>query len=267
MRVLREAGNDVTSLDVAGPRGPGNLQVDLRDYGQVIDALAGVRDGSTTAGYDAIVHLGAIPAPGIRSDVATFENNILSTYHVFQAARTLGIRNIVYASSETVLGLPFDIDPPYLPIDEEYPGRPESTYSLVKHLEETMAREFTRWDPELKIIGLRFSNVMDPEDYAGFRSYDEDPQNRRWNAWGYIDARDGSQAILKALDSDAKGFDVFIIAAADTVSDRPNADLVAAEYAGVPVQRDLGEHDTMLSIEKARKLLGYDPQHSWRDHV
>ena len=62
-----------------------------------------------------------------------------STYNVFQAARRAGIKKIVYASSETVLGLPFDVDPPYIPVDEEYPARPESTYSLVKHLEEQMA--------------------------------------------------------------------------------------------------------------------------------
>ncbi|NNC13927.1 NAD(P)-dependent oxidoreductase [Planctomonas sp. JC2975] len=267
VRVLREAGHDVTNFDVAGSRGPGFLQVDLKDYGQVVDALAGVRDGARQPGYDAIVHLGAIPAPGIRSDVATFENNILSTYHVFQAARTLGIRNIVYASSETVLGLPFDIDPPYLPIDEEYPGRPESTYSLVKHLEETMAKQFIRWDPQLKIIGLRFSNVMDPDDYAAFPGYDVDTSNRRWNAFGYIDARDGGQAILKAVESDLTGFEAFIIAAADTVSDRTNAELAAAEFPNVEIARELGEHDTMLSVDKARRLLGYDPQHSWRDHV
>ena len=265
LSVLREAGHDVTAIDVVGARRQGFLRVDLTDYGQVIDALAGVRDGSTSAPYDAIVHLAAIPAPGIQSDVATFENNILSTYHVFQAARTLGITNIVYASSETVLGLPFQIDPPYLPIDEEYTGRPESTYSLVKHLEETMAVQFTRWDPSLKIYGFRFSNVMDPEDYAEFPSWDEDPKNRRWNAWGYIDARDGSQAILKAVEKDATGFEVFIIAAADTVSDTPNAELVAAEFPDVPIARDLGEHDTLLSIDKARRELGYEPQHSWRD--
>jgi nucleoside-diphosphate-sugar epimerase len=265
--VLREAGHDVTVFDVVGARGPGFLRVDLTDYGQVIDALAGVRDGSTSPRYDAIVHLGALPAPGIRGDVATFENNILSTYHVFQAARTLGIRNIVYASSETLLGLPFEQDPPYLPIDEEYAARPESAYSLVKHLEEQMAVQLTRWDPTLKIFGLRFSNVMDPADYAEFPGYDSDTATRRWNAWGYIDARDGAQAILKALESDATGFETFIIAAADTVSDRANSELVAAEFPDVPVVRDLGEHATLLSIDKARRLLGYDPQHSWRDHV
>jgi len=270
VRELRAHGHDVTSLDRVGERGPGFLRVDLTDYGQVIDAVFGVRDGSDIPSadatpYDAIVHLAAIPAPGIASDVATFQNNIVSTFNVFQAARRAGIKRIVYASSETVLGLPFDVPPPYIPVDEEYPARPESAYSLVKHLEEQMAIELTRWDPALTIIGLRFSNVMDPEDYAAFPGYDEDPTARKWNLWGYIDGRDGAQAIEKALTSEVTGFDRFIIAAADTVSARPNADLVAAVFPDVPVTRDLGEHDTMLAIDKARRVLGFDPQHSWRD--
>ena len=146
--------------------------MDLRNYGQVLDVFLGLDDRHD--GFDAIVHLGAIPAPGIIPDAATFENNMLSTYNVFQAARRAGIKKVVYASSETVLGLPFDVDPPYIPVDEEYPARPESTYSLVKHLEEQMAIELTRWDPELSITGLRFSNVMDPEDYERFPSFDSD---------------------------------------------------------------------------------------------
>lgn len=210
------------------------------------------------------MHLAAIPAPGIRSDVATFHNNILSTFNVFQAARRAGIKNVVYASSETVLGLPFDVPPPYIPVDEEYAARPESVYSLVKHLEEQMAVELVRWDPSLKIIALRFSNVMDPEDYAAFPSFDADASLRKWNLWGYIDGRDGAQAVLKALELDRPGFDSFIIAAADTVMSRSNADLVAEVFPGVPLNRELGDHDTLLSIDKARRELGYSPEHSWR---
>lgn len=265
VRVLGETGNEVTNLDQSGIRGPGFLKVDLTDYGQVVDALFGVRDGGETGGYDAVVHLGAIPAPGILSDVATFRNNMVSTFNVFQAARRAGIKNIVYASSETVLGLPFDVPPPYIPVDEEYAARPESTYSLVKHLEEQMAIELTRWDPQLKIIALRFSNVMEPTDYEAFASFDADASLRKWNLWGYIDARDGAQAIRKALELDATGFDRFVIAAADTVMSRSNAELVAELFPDVPVTRDLGEHDTMLSIEKARRVLGFDPQYTWRD--
>ena len=166
--VLRDAGHEVVNLDIAGTRGPGFLRVDLTNYGEVVDAVFGENDNSggpdqaSTTPYDALVHLATIPAPGILSDVATFHNNMLSTFNVFQAARRAGIRNIVYASSETVLGLPFDVPPPYIPVDEEYPARPESMYSLVKHLEEQMAIELCRWDPELKIIALRYSNVKNP---------------------------------------------------------------------------------------------------------
>ena len=138
----------------------------------MVDVILGLDDRHE--GFDAIVHLAAIPAPGLAPDAATFENNMQSTYNVFQAARRAGIKKIVYASSETVLGLPFDVDPPYIPVDEEYPARPESTYSLVKHLEEQMAIQLTRWDPTLSITGLRFSNVMDPEDYEEFPSFDAD---------------------------------------------------------------------------------------------
>ena len=268
--VLSQAGHDVVTLDSAGPRGPGFVRVDLTNYGETIDAIFGEND--TSAGpdqaarpaFDALVHLAAIPAPGILSDVATFHNNILSTFNVFQAARRTGIRNIVYASSETTLGLPFDMPPPYIPVDEEYPARPESVYSLVKHLEEQMAIELVRWDPTLKIIALRFSNVMDPDDYASFPEYDADATLRKWNLWGYIDGRDGGQAVLKALELDITGFDRFIIAAADTVMSRSNAELVAEVFPEVRLTRELGEHDTLLSIEKARRVLGYAPQYSWR---
>ena len=262
VRTLREEGNEVVNLDQQGAR-ESVTRVDLTDYGQVIDAIAGVDDRH--AGVDAIVHLGAIPAPGILSDVATFHNNMLSTFNVFQAARRLGITRIVYASSETVLGLPFDVPPPYIPVDEEYAARPESTYSLVKHLEEQMAIELVRWHPELSITALRFSNVMDPADYEAFPSFDADATLRKWNLWGYIDARDGAQAVSRALANAGPGFDRFIIAAADTVMSRPNAELVAEIFPGVEVRGDLGEHDTMLSIDKARRLLGYEPRHSWRD--
>ena len=262
---LREDGHEVVNLDRAGVRTRELVVVDLRDYGQVVDAILGIDDRH--GGVDAVVHLGAIPAPGIMSDVATFHNNMLSTYNVFQAARRAGISRIVYASSETVLGLPFETPPPYIPVDEEYPARPESTYSLVKHLEEQMAIQLTRWDPTLSITGLRFSNVMDPEDYAEFPSFDADPTLRRWNLWAYIDGRDGAEAVVRALENAPPGFETYIIANADTVMSRSSADLAAEVFPGVEVVKDLGEHETLLSIDKARRILGYEPRHSWRDHV
>ncbi|HWS58244.1 MAG TPA: NAD(P)-dependent oxidoreductase [Actinotalea sp.] len=265
VRRLRDEGHEVLNLDRAGERSRDLVLVDLTDYGQVADAILGVDDRHT--GLDAVVHLAAIPAPGQVPDVATFHNNMLTSYNVFQACRRAGIRRLVYASSETVLGLPFDTPPPYIPVDEEYPARPESTYSLVKHLEEQMAIQLTRWDPELSVTALRFSNVMDEADYAEFPSFDADPMLRRWNLWAYIDGRDGAQAVSRALENGRPGFEAFVIANADTVMSRSSADLAAEVYPGVEVVKELGEHETMLSIDKARRLLGYEPEHSWRDHV
>jgi nucleoside-diphosphate-sugar epimerase len=248
---LNAERHQVTNFDRAGEKSESLTVIDLQDYGQVIDAILGIDDRHN--GFDAIVHLAAIPAPGLLPDVATFHNNMLSTYNVFQAARRANIKKIVYASSETVLGLPFDIDPPYIPVDEEYPARPESTYSLVKHLEEQMA--------------IRFSNVMDPSDYKMFPSFDSDVTARKWNLWSYIDGRDGAQAVVRALEYTKPGFEAFIIAAADSVMSRPSADLAAAVFPKVPLKRGLKGQETLLSIDKARRLLGYSPEYSWRDSV
>jgi UDP-glucose 4-epimerase len=260
---LAEHGNEVINLDAAAERPA--IKIDLTDYGQTVEALAGIDDRYDTV--DAVVHLAAIPAPGITANAATFHHNITATYNVFAAAKAAGITNVVWASSETLLGIPFETPPPYIPLDEEYQARPESRYALVKHLEETMAEQFCRWNPELKMIGLRFSNVMEPADYAEFPSFDDDARKRSWNLWGYIDARDGAQAVRKALAYEATGVEIFIIANADTVMSRSSAGLAAEVYPGVKVTRELGEHETLLSIDKARRLLGYEPAHSWRDTI
>jgi len=166
-----------------------------------------------------------------------------------------------------VLGLPFDVPPPYAPVDEDYPPRPETAYSLTKVLDEEMARQFCRRDSELKMIGLRFSNVMEPHDYARFPAFDADPHHRKWNLWGYIDARDAAQAIRRSLESSLKGAHVFIIANADTVMSRSSAELMAEIYPGVPIRKELGRNETLLSIDKARRVLGYEPRWSWRKEV
>lgn len=265
VRELRAAGHEVASLDLTGPSRDAFIRVDLTDYGQVVDAFAGI-DGHHD-GLDAIVHLGAVPAGGLWADSATFHNNMTATFNVFQAARRLGIGTIVYASSETVLGLPFETPPPYLPIDEEYETRPESMYSVVKHLEEELARKLVRWDDALSITALRFSNVMVPEDYAQFPGFDSDPRSRSWNLWGYIDARDGAEAIRLALEAARPGFDVFNIFAADTVMSRPSSDLAAEFFPEVEVRAELVGNASLAPSEKARRILGFEPKHSWRDHV
>jgi nucleoside-diphosphate-sugar epimerase len=265
---LVESGWDVVNVDRVPAKEPVApfVQVDLTDYGQTVSALTAVDDRYSRV--DAVVHLAAVPAPGLLPNPTTYANNVTASYNVFAAARQAGIRNVVWASSETVLGLPFDEAPPYLPVDEEYPARPNSSYSLGKHVDEQVAAQFCRWDPNLKMIGLRFSNVMEPADYAAFPGFDADPALRKWNLWGYIDARDGAQAVRRALEYTGTGLEIFIIANADTVmATTSSAELAARVHPDVPVRRELGQFETLLCIDKARRLLGYEPEHSWRHSI
>jgi nucleoside-diphosphate-sugar epimerase len=267
---LLDHGHEVWNVDIAPSRDAAAsaarfTRVDLTDFGQVYELFRGIDEGWER--IDGVVHLAAIPGPAQVPNAALFANNLQGSYNVFAAARHGGIRNIVWASSETLLGLPFGTPPPYIPLDEEYPVRPETAYALAKALDEEMARHFCRWDPTLKMIGLRFSNVMEPADYERFPTFDADPLVRKWNLWGYIDARDGAQAVRLALEHDATGMDVFIIANADTVMSRSSTELAAEVFPDVPVRKALGTHETLLSIDKARRVLGYEPRHSWREAV
>jgi nucleoside-diphosphate-sugar epimerase len=256
---LLEHDYDVQAVDVVAPAESTApfLLADLTEFGQTLECLAGV---------DAVVHLAAIPASGIHTEETTFRTNMLCTYNVFEAARVLGLRRVVWASSETILGLPFEREQPaYVPIDEEHPPYPESSYALSKLLAEELGRQLHRWTGTPH-IALRFSNIMEPEDYEGFRSFWDDARLRRWNLWGYVDARDVAESCRLALEADL-GAEHFIVAAGDTVMNRPSRELMAEVFPSVPYDPTAGDHDTLLSNQKARRLLGYEPQHSWRDHI
>ncbi len=256
---LREAGHDVLNVDARHDGSPHGQCViaDLTDLGQTLDALSGA---------DAIVHFAAIPAPEIRPTGETFRINALSTYNVFAAAEMHRARRVVWASSETVLGLPFDRPPDFVPIDETIEPRPESSYSLSKLLGEAMATQFARRSG-IGYLGLRISNIMEPEDYKQFPSFWDDARIRKWNLWGYVDARDVAAAVRLGLEADIGGAEVCIVAAADTVMTRPSAELMAEVFPDVPLRRPVEGRETLLAIDRARELLGYEPAHRWEDHV
>ena len=253
---LRERGHDVLNVDVRHD-GSGHglcILADLTDVGQALEL---------TAGADAIVHLAAIPAPELRAPAETFRNNAVSTYNVFAAAEANHVGRVVWASSETVLGLPFDTPPAFAPIDETIEPRPESSYALSKAVGEEMARQFAR-RTSIPFVGLRISNIMEPPDYERFRTWQDDPLLRKWNLWGYVDVRDVAQAVRRGLEADVRGGDVFIVAARDTAMTRPSAELMQAVYPSVPLRRPIDGRETLLSIEKARGGLDYAPEHEWQ---
>lgn len=257
VRDLREHGHDVVNVDLI-PDGSTNdlfLLTDLTDSGQVQDVVRGA---------DAVVHFAAIPAPGLRPVAETFRINTVSTWNVFHAATAAKVKRVVWASSETVLGLPFDRPPDFAPIDETITPRPESSYALSKLVGETLAEQLNR-QTGTAFVGLRISNIMEPADYGRFPSWQDDARIRKWNLWGYVDARDVAAAVRNALEADTPGADVCIVAAADTVMNRDSADLMAEVFPDVPFRRAVAGRETLLAIDHARDVIGYQPAHSWHD--
>jgi nucleoside-diphosphate-sugar epimerase len=270
VRELVGQGYSVLNVDLVPTADPAGafLKADLRDFGQAVEALqnaAGIierRRPFRTA--DAVIHLAGIPAPGLQSDSVIVQNNFMTTYNVFSAATRLGVRRVVWASSETILGLPFTRrDPDVIPVTEEQTALPENGYALVKLLCEEMARQMHRWNPSTSFVGLRISNIMEPADYAAFPSFAADIGLRQWNLWGYVDARDVAQACRLGIEVPFTGADNFIIAAAETVMERPSRELVAEAFPKVQVTRELKGRETLLAIDKARRILGYEPRYSW----
>jgi nucleoside-diphosphate-sugar epimerase len=272
IRELLAHGYQVMNVDTAPPAEQlcHFMKTDLNDLGQTVDAirlLAGSIDRRRMAIGEptAVIHLAGIPAPGLAPDATVFQNNMMTTYNVFSAAVRAGLTRIVWASSETTYGIPFTRSPPQFgPITEEHPLVPESGYALAKVLCERAAIEMNRWNPATSFVGLRISNIFEEKDYAAIPSYWDDPALRRWNLWSWVDARDVAQACRLGIEADISGADVFTIAAADTLMKTSSRELMAAHFPNAKLADKLGEFETLLSIEKARRMLGYSPRHGWR---
>lgn len=261
---LEAAGHEVTNIDraVPGIERPGFIRADLTDYGQTFAALHG---------HDAVVQLAANGEPDWDhlSGAARFHVNTLIAYNVFQAACFLEMKRVVWASSETVLGFPFvHVQPRVLPTSDDDPPVPTSSYGISKAVTEDLARHMHR-RYGVDFVGLRFSNIFydtkgHVTGYEKVPTFWDDPVSRRFNLWGYVDARDVAHACVKALTADIRGAEVMTIAAPDTVMRQTNEELVAAAFPGCTLRPGTGPHDTLISIDKAKALIGYAPQWTWR---
>ena len=266
VRALRSAGHRVTGFDLASSvYGDDTVRLDCADFGAVIGALSGVDTAARR--FDAVLHLAGIPKPGATTDEEAFRINVLGTYNVFSAAGRLGIGRVVWASSETILGLPFTEPPQFAPIDETHPLLPNWSYALGKLVGETMAAEFARWHPAMAIVSLRFSNVYSLSDYAAVSAIQADPASRKWNLWSYIDAEDAAEACRCALEAATTGHEPLIIAAADTLIGQPSRDLMAAHHPGVRLAETLAGEAALLSSARAAEMIGFVPKISWRSRV
>jgi nucleoside-diphosphate-sugar epimerase len=265
-----EAAPAGTGLPAGGLPPSHFMRADLNHFGEAVECIqrmAGTLDRrrDPLGKPFAVVHMAGIPAPGLAPDAVTVQNNMMTTYNIFSAATLAGVERVVWASSETTYGLPLTRSPPlFAPVTEDHPLVPESGYALAKVLCERMAAEMHRWNPGTRFTAFRISNILEAPDYALIPGWQDDATLRRWNLWSWVDARDVAQAARLALEADVAGCDAFTIAAADTIMRRPSRDLMAEHFPAVPIRGELAEHGTLLSIGKAKRVLGYQPQHSWR---
>ena len=269
----RVVNADLVPLDCDGVD---NLTVDITDSGQVFNALTSYANfdeldpGTGVPKFDAIVHFAAIPRIMIKPDNETYRINTMSTYNVLEAAVKLGIKKVIFASSETTYGVCFadgERKPDYIPLDEAHPVVPEDSYAMSKVVNEITAKSFHQRSG-FDIYGIRINNVIEPHEYAqNFPDYVANPDVRRRNFFAYIDARDLGQMVDLMLHKDGLGFQIFNAANEGHSVDLSTAEIIDRYYQGVPQMRDMGEDETFFSIQKAKDMLGFAPVHTWRDEI
>ena len=258
-----EHGYEVVNADVrrSPEAGVRTVIVDLENLGEVYGVLQGA---------EAVVHLAAIPQAYTHSNERTFRNNVMTTYNVLEAAAGLGIRKAVLASSESSYGLVFPLkrrEPLYVPIDEAHPQEPEDSYGLSKIVNEQTADMFHR-RCGMQVVSMRFGNVITPERYAEFPSFIHKPEERDVILWSYIDARDAASACRLAVEAEGLGSVALNVANDETSMDVKSRDLLAARYPNVTdIRAPLEGFETLLDSSKAKRLLGWEPRHCWRNYV
>jgi nucleoside-diphosphate-sugar epimerase len=235
------------------------VEIELGDVGQVTTAMSGAQ---------AVIHLGAIPGPNRQADEVVFANNTCATFAVLQAAQLKGVNRAVIASSISALGPSFSPTPTtplYAPVDEDHPLLGADAYALSKEVDERTAAMFHR-RTGMAVAALRFSFVARPdevgESVAGVR---RNPAGSSRTLWSYVDIRDAAAAARLSLEAAGLTFEVFNVTASDTLSDIPTAKLLREFAPSVEIRQSIPGNASAYSIEKARRMLGYVPTHSWRD--
>lgn len=274
---LAEQGHRVVNVDRVplGLPGVHDFIADITDAGQMFSVMSGHAgydelDQGAAKPFDAVVHFAAIPRLMMTPDTETYRVNTIGTYNVIEAAVKLGIKKILIASSETTYGVCFSegvVDPKVLPLEEDYDIDPMDSYGMSKKVNEVTARSFQRRSG-FDIYALRIGNVIEPHEYATlFPPLKEDPGLRRRITFSYIDARDLGQIVDLALHKDGLGWQVFNAANDSNAVPQTNTELLARFFPDVPLSRDVGPHEGLLSNRKIREVLGFKEQHDWRKYV
>jgi nucleoside-diphosphate-sugar epimerase len=254
----------VLSLDRVPPREKlcTSWLVDLRHSGDLFEAM---RDAY------GVIHLGAYQAPNLAPDAETLSNNVTVTYNVLRAAADSKIKKVVLASSTAAFGFIYATKlwaPEYLPLDEDHPSLPQDSYGLSKVLGERIADSIVALHPEMAVSSLRFPGVNFDLSYESFRERWRNPATRASGFWTYIDARDAATTCRLALEAKFQGHEVFIASAAKNCMIQPSVELIKKYLPkGAKIRKAAGTHWSCVDSSKARRMLGFKPEHLWQDYL
>ena len=138
---------------------------------------------------------------------------------------------------------------------------------MSKVVNEVTARSFQARSG-IDIYGLRINNVIEPHEYATkFPAFIADPGLRRRNVFAYIDARDLGHMVDRCLHTDGLGYEVFNVSNDDLSVGLTSDEVYERFYAGVPRRHPMRPDETFYANDKAKRLVGFAPQYSWRDEM
>ena len=277
IQYLLEKGYSIVNADLVPlvMNGVDNINLDITDSGQVFNALSGYANipelklGEGIKNFKAVVHLAAIPRILVKPDNETFRINTLGTYNVMEAATKLGIKKIIFASSETTYGFCFaqgNPIPKWLPIEEDYETSPTDSYGLSKVLNEKTGKSFQK-RTGIDIYALRIGNIIEPDEYHRFEEFCENPSIRLRNLFNYIDARDLAQAIELCIKKDGLGYEVFNVTHNINSVSLTTEEIIKQFFPNVKMRRDMEKYESILSSKKIRDVLGFNPAHDWKKYL
>ena len=261
VQLLADRNREVLATDRldAGDLPAEFVRCDLGDAKAVQDILRGA---------EAVVHMGAIPGPLRAEPRVIFENNVTADFNVMMSAAELGLRRVVFSSSAFGMGWAHDgnaFAPLYLPLDEEHPMMPFEPYGLSKQVGEDIGRMIAR-NSATTVVSLRFTNVALPEVQAEFPWPAPTPENPLTLVmWAYADARDVAEAHVLALDAEIEEYEAFMLAQPSSRFQEPTIDIVRNNFGDrVEIREGLSGTASVISTEKAQRILGWKPRHDWR---